>query len=167
MIAETLAAYSAACERATIENRPTAWAIHFDIWNENQGEIGLVHSNDGQANAAFAALVPFVLVPQIGTSILVLDFCDLKHRELAVTELTVVGSEIESHHCHVPFGVGDNGSMDFANVENEGSPFVSFQVLAMLDTVIDARQKRFGWDEYFSFDDSVRVATEFVRRLAV
>ena len=166
MIAETLASYSAACERSTIENRPTVWAIHFDIWNEKRGEIGL--GPDGEpATAAFAAMIPFVVVPEIGTSILVLDLSGLKHRELAITELMIDKTESRVHHCRVPFGIGDSGSMDFGNVKDQGSPYVSAQVLAMLTTVIDARRDRFGWDESFSFEAATRVAAEFVRRLAV
>lgn len=165
MIAEILASYAAACERSTIENRPTVWAIHFDIWNEKRGEIGLGHGEP--ATAAFTALIPFVLVPEIGTSILVLDLSGLKHRELAITELIIDKTESKVHHCRVPFGIGDGGSMDFGNVKDQGSPYVPAQVLATLTTVIDARRDRFGWDESFSFEAATRVAAEFVKQLAV
>lgn len=166
MIAETLASYSDACDRASIEARPTVWAIHFNIWNEKCGEISLVTPDGGQANGAFAALIPFVLVPEIGTSILVLDLSGLKHRELAILELVVVKSDIEIHHCRVPFGVNDSGTMDFGNVKKEGSPYVSAQVSAAVGRIADGRRERFAWNEEFSFESSVRVATEFVRQLS-
>jgi hypothetical protein len=166
MIAETLASYSAACDRANIDRRPTVWADHFNIWNEECGEIGLVTPDDGQANGAFAALIPFVLVPEIGTSILVLDLSGWKHRELAIIELMVVKSETEIHHCRVPFGVDDNGTMDFGNVKDEGSPYVSAQILAAVGRIADGRRERFAWNEEFSFELSVRVAAEFIRQLA-
>ena len=166
MIAEALASYATACERASIESRPTVWANHFDIWNTERGEIGLMPSNpDGQATAAFAALIPFVLVPEIGTSILVLDLSTLDQRTLSMTELVVEKSEISINHCWVPFGIGDDGSFDFGNVENGSSPFMSAHISAAVNRIVDGRRKRFAWDEDLSFDASVQVAEAFVTAL--
>lgn len=166
MIAEALTSYAAACERASIDQRPLVWANHFDIWNTERGEIGLMPTNpNGQATAAFAALIPFVLVPEIGTSILVLDLSSLGQRTLSMTELVVEKSEIHTNHCWVPFGIGDDGSFYFGKVESGLSPFMSTQVLPAVDRIIDGRRDRFAWDEEFSFDASVRVAAEFVRQL--
>ena len=167
MIAETLASYSAACDRASIETRPTVWAIHFDIWNEKCGDIGLRHPDKTcQSHHAFAALIPFVLVPEVGTSILVLDLSGLTHRELAIIELTVDKSEIETHHCRVPFGIGDDGAMGFGNVTDGLSSFVPTRMLATVDRVTDGRRERFAWNEGFSFESSVQVAVEFVKALS-
>ena len=117
MIAEALASYAAACERASM--RPLVWADHFDIWNTERGEIGLTSSNlDGQAHAVFATLIPFVLVPEIGTSILVLDLSGLGQRTLSMTELVVEKSEISTNHCWVPFGIDDDGFFHFGKIEN-------------------------------------------------
>ena len=166
MIAEALTSYAAACERASIDRRPLVWANHFDIWNTERGEIGLMPSNpDGQATAAFAALIPFVLVPEIGTSILVLDLSSLGQRSLSMTELVVRKSEISINHCWVPFGIGDDGSFYFGNVENGSSPFMSPYISAALDRIMAGRRDRFAWDEDFSFDASVQVAEAFVTAL--
>ena len=166
MIAETLASYATACERASIDRRPLVWANHFDIWNTERGEIGLMSSNpDGQATAAFAALIPFVLVPEIGTSILVLDLSTLDQRSLSMTELVVEKSEISINHCWVPFGIGDDGSFHFGNVENGSSPFMSAHISASLNRIMAGRRTRFAWDEDFSFDASVQVAEAFVTAL--
>lgn len=166
MIAETLASYSAACDRASIESRPTVWADHFDIWNTERGEIGLLPSNpDGRSTAVFAALIPFALVPEISNSVLVLNLSGLAYRELAVIRLSVSSAGIEVTHCRVPFGIGDDGVTDFGNVKDGLSSFVSTRVLAAVDRIADGRRERFAWDEAFSFDASVRVAEEFVRAL--
>lgn len=166
MIAEALTSYGAACQRVSIDRRPLVWAGHFDIWNTERGEIGLATSNsDGQATAAFAALIPFVLVPEIGTSILVLDLSSLEQRTLSMTELVVENSEISTNHCWVPFGIGDDGYFHFGDIENDVSPFMSTQVSAAVNRIIDGRRERFAWNEEFSFDASVRVAREFVRQL--
>ena len=168
MIAETLASYSAACDRASVDRHPTIWATHFDIWNTKRGDIGLRHPDKTcQSHHAFAALIPFVLVPEVGTSILVLDLSGLTHRELAIIELTVDKSEIEVQHCRVPFGIGDDGAMDFGNVIDGLSSFIPTQMLATVDRVTDGRRERFAWDDDFSFESSVRVAVEFVRQLAI
>lgn len=167
MIAEALSSYAAACERASIDRRPLVWANHFDIWNTERGEIGLAPSNpDGQTSAVFAALIPFVLVPEIGTSILVLDLSTLDQRTLSMTELVVEKSEISINHCWVPFGIGDDGSFYFGNVENGSSPFMSAHISAAVDRIVAGRRERFAWNEEFSFDASIRVATEFIRQLA-
>ena len=169
MIAEVLTSYAAACERASIDRRPLVWANHFDIWNTERGEIGLASSHpDGQASAVFATLIPFILVPEIATSVLVLDLSSLvinKERTLSMTELVVEKSEVNINHCWVPFGIGDDGSFYFGNVENGYSPFMSPYISAALDRIMAGRRERFAWDEEFSFDASVRVAAEFVRQL--
>ncbi len=167
MIAEALTSYAAACQRVSIDRRPLVWADHFDIWNTERGEIGLAPSNpDGQATVAFAALIPFVLVPEIGASVLVLDLSTLGQRTLSMTELVIENSEISTNHCWVPFGIDDDGSFHFGDVKQDVSPFMSTQTLAAIDRVTDGRREHFAWDENLSFDASIRVATEVIRQLA-
>jgi len=166
MIAEALISYAAACERASIDQRPLVWANHFDIWNTERGEIGLTSSNpDGQAAAAFAALIPFVLVPEIATSVLVLDLSGLEHRELALVRLSVSSAEVAVAHYRLPFGIDDRGALDLGDIDNRPSPFVSTDVLGAVSRVMAGRRDRFAWDEEFSFDASVQVAEAFVTAL--
>ncbi len=167
MIAEALASYVVACERASIDRRPLVWANHFDIWNTERGEIGLTSSNpDGQAPAVFAALIPFVLVPEIGPSILVLDLSGLEHRELALVRLSVSSAGVDVAHYRMPFGINDRGTLELGNVDNRPSPFVSTDVLGAVSRIMAGRRERFAWDEAFSFDASVQVAEAFVSALA-
>ena len=167
MIAEALASYAAACERASIDRRPLVWANHFDIWNTERGEIGLMSSNpDGQATAIFAALIPFVLVPEIATSVLVLDLSSLENRELALVRLSVSSAGVDVAHYRVPFGINDRGTLDLSDIDNRLSSFVSIDVLGAVSRVMAGRRDRFAWDEEFSFDASVQVAEAFVSALA-
>lgn len=166
MIAEALTGYAAACDRASIDRRPLVWANHFDIWNTERGEIGLMPSNsDGQATAVFAALIPFVLVPEIATSVLVLDLSGLEHRELALIHLSVSSAGVDVAHYRVPFGINDRGTLDLGDIDHRLSPFVSTDILGAVSRVMAGRRQRFAWDEEFSFDASVQVAEAFVTAL--
>ena len=166
MIAEALTSYAAACQRASIDRRPLVWANHFDIWNTERGEIGLASSNpDGQGPAAFAALIPFVLVPEIATSVLVLDLSGLKNRELALIRLSMSSTRDDLAHYRVPFGINDRGTLDLGDIDNTLSPFVSTDVFGAVSRIMAGRRERFVWDEEFSFDSSVQVAEAFVTAL--
>ena len=165
MIVEALTSYTAACERAAIDRRPTVWANHFDIWNTECGEIGLMPNPDGQAPAVFAALIPFVLVPEIATSVLVLDLSGLENRELALVRLSVSSAGVDIAHYRVPFGIDDRGAFDLGDIDNRLSPFVSTDVLGAVSRIMAGRRERFAWDEEFSFDASVQVAEAFVTAL--
>ena len=165
MIAEALTSYATACERSSM--RPLVWANHFDIWSTERGEIGLMSSNpDELATAAFAALIPFVLVPQIATSVLILDLSGLEHRELALVRLSVSSTGEEVAHYRVPFGINDRGTLELGDIDNSLSSFVSVDVLGAVSRVMAGRRDRFAWDEAFSFDASVQVAEAFVTALA-
>jgi len=118
MIAQALAAYTAACERTSIDRRPLVWTDHFDIWNTECGGLGLTPSSAARANAAFATLIPFVLVPTIATSVLVLDLSGLKHRELALVRLSVSSAGMYLTHHRVPFGIDDRGAFILGNVDD-------------------------------------------------
>ena len=166
MIVEALTSYVAACERSSIDRRPLVLANHFDIWNVERGEIGLASSSpDGQAPAAFAALIPFVLVPEIATSVLVLDLSGLEHRELALVRLSVSSTGDDVAHYRLPFGIDDRGVLDLGDIDDRSSPFLSTDVLGAVSRVMAGRRDRFAWDEAFSFDASVQVAEAFVTAL--
>ncbi len=167
MIDETLASYSAACDRASIDRRPLVWANHFDIWRQPLGDLGL-NDRDELATAAFAVMIPFVVVPEIATSVLVVDLSELVTRELALIQFSVNAGGTLTEHWQTRFGINDDGTLVFDSPRfGLPSHVTPPSLLASLSVVTDARRDRVGWSDCWTFNSSTKVVDEFLRRLTV
>ena len=165
MIASVLDGYSAACDRASITDRPTVWATHTNIWGEPRGEIGIdadtVGTIGGPDVATFAALVPFIVVPTIAVSALVIDHSD--RRKLTVIHISIDHTETTVSPWRVSYGIKDDGTLSHARPIMASVPS---ELQRVLDTVIDARCDQFAWTEDLEFDGSLKVAVAFMRMLS-
>ncbi len=165
-IASVLADYAAACARVDIEHQPSTWVIHYDIWCEVCGELGIESSVD-HPTAAFAAMIPFAVIPEIADSILILDLSGLASREMALIHLSASPQGIQSDYWWVPFGLDDAGRYRFGSPHPGVSPLVSSGLKRSISTIIRAREEQVGWESAWSFDGSVLLANDLLNRLDI
>ncbi len=165
-IASVLDDYAAACARVDIAHQPSTWVIHYDIWCEVCGELG-IEVDVAQPNAAFAALIPFVVIPEIADSILILDISGLTVRELALIHLSASPEGTQSDYWWVPFGLDDAGLYHFGSPHPGVSPLISSGLQRSISTVVRARQDRVGWESAWSFDGSLLLANDLLNRLDI
>ena len=146
--------YAAHINRHQVEHRPRAWATHIDIWNEPRGEIGVPGNNT--TIAVFAVLVPFFLVPSIGTSWLVTDCSDHEIRHVTVVKLKASLEGIEVESWRVPFSMDDDGVLAFDEpARGHGVPE---PVKTAVAGVVSGRLESAFWADDLDYDTACMVA---------
>ena len=151
-----LATFASHIARHDVGHRPRIWATHFDIWGDPQGEIGIPGISVAEETvAAFAVLVPFILVPTIGTSWLVADCSEYELRHLTVVRLDASGRGLDVASWRVPFSVTEGGMLVF------GESFAGGVPDRIKDAVVDAlrgRNERTYWHDNFDYEGALEVA---------
>lgn len=162
ILATALTVYAQACHRATVENRPLIWAYHEDVWNEPRGEVGIPHKDDMTAGV-FVALVPFVVVPEIATAVLIVDVSTLVDRQLAVRSIKATPAGLVHTLWTIPFGIGDGGRIWFGvPVTPNGHPW---EIEATIGQVVAGRNQRLGWEDGFTFTEAVELSQDLLETI--
>ena len=168
MILEALAAFAKTWAKSELDRAPVLWSIHYDIWNKARGELMVDRVGDEihQANAAFGILSPFSLVPEIGTSVLVVDpgvTLD-RYPEMAVSQFTASPTGTDLSHWRATYEVDDLGRLHFGPVSKEVSPLISSVLVATVSEVVAARRAGVGGRQT-SYEESVEVAIHFLEKI--
>jgi hypothetical protein len=156
-----LDAFAAHIARHDVDHRPHVWAAHFDIWGDPQGEIGVPGITIAEERmAAFAVMVPFIMVPTIGTSWLVADCSDYEIRHVTVVKVSASGRGLDVASWRVPFSVTDQGTLVFS--EPFGGRGVPDRIRDAVIEALRGRNERTCWHENFDYERALEVAREML-----
>lgn len=152
-----LEAYAAHCHRTTPDKHPTVWARHIDIWEMARGEIGVPDGLTSPKVAAYGALVPWMLCPEIMRADLIIAQGDIDHTLAWITlSVSAKGTLVEPRH--VTYGIDDRGRFSFGEARVHAAPP---EIRGALSGAIKARLSKVAWDE-MDYDRALHVAAEMV-----
>lgn len=151
---DILGDYANHCQR---QGHAKVWSVHFDIWSEPQGELGMNYTDpDYEALAVFAAMVPWMLIPTIGHSWLVVDRTTLRDRWASVVELKASTAGLEHEAWHLSYSVADDASMTWGKPKRGGR--LAPNSAEAIKEIFKGRMSRIGWEDEIDFDQAVMIA---------